>query len=317
MSYLKPPHKLVWRQFGPETLFDLSWDVHEQSDQMRRGGERAQDLLDEVEAFVSAHRLDRTHREPDDRPLPERAAEAFLAGREAFLAEESVATDIVWFGQLILEDRPDPALRAWVEHQKPLHRDDLYYPIIDTTTLSSVEVPDELPRGVTRFAAYLLAAVGGPDAIALPYFEEYLAIEDATDYVLSHQVSGLGWARALDRPLPEATYARMDELLARMAAEHAEDDRFRDLWAERAAFLTVFGTPTLDELERWSAWIVEHHLGHGDWGHTATAMTFDGDTQIGQHPRAHVRGMSMVVLSRYLKALGDPGLPTPMPAPGR
>ena len=179
--------------------------------------------------------------------------------------------------------------------------------------LSNSPVPAELPRGIARFAAYLLAAVSGPDSIALPHFEEYVAMDEETGYSLSHQVSGLAWARALDRALPEATYARMDVLLERMAAEHAADDRFRDLWAERAAFLTLFGEPSPEELERWSAWVVEHHLGNGDWGHTATRMHFDGETQVGEHPRAHVRGLSMIVLSRYLKQLGDPGLPNPLP----
>ncbi len=313
VSYLKPPHRLIWRQHGAESLFDLSWDAHEMSDQIDRGGAQTQALLDEVEAYVAAHRLDRVHREDDTRPLPERATETYLAGRRALLADESVATDIVWFAQLILGDRPDEALRQWVEVQTPLHRDDLYYPIIDTRTLSATEVPAELPRGIPRFAMYLLAAVGGPDSIALPHFLDFLAIDDATDYILSHQISGLGWARALDRALPDSAYARMDVLLAKMAAEHAADDRFRDLWAERAAFLTVFGDPTPEDLAQWSARLVEHHLGDGDWGHTATAMTFDGDTQVGQHPRAHVRGMALVVLSRYLKGLGDPGLPNPMP----
>ena len=309
ISYLTPPHKFIWRQYGPEALYDLSWDPAEKSDQLQRLKDVADSMTRDVEGFIAAHRIDQVHRiAPDGQPLLERAAEAFLAGRKAMLADQTVATDVVWFAQEILKDRPDSELAAWVEHQIPLHTDDLYYPIIDPTRLSKVEVPEQLPRGLLKFGFYLLAAVGGPDSRAIPVFEEYLAIEDAEGYVLTHQLSGLEWARALDRPFPESTYARSAEFVTRIREEHDSDDRFRDLWAERAAFLTLFGNPNAEELAAWTEKLVDYHLGNGDWGHFATYMAFDGGSSVGEHPRAHVRGMSMIVLSRYLATHGDVGL---------
>ncbi len=204
-----PPHKFVWRQYGPEALYDLSWDPSEKSDQIERRKDLADSMKDEVLALIDAKRLDKLRRfSSEDRPLGERAAEAFLAGREAMLADQTVATDIVWFAQEILKDRPDPMLGAWVEHQIPLQEEDMYYPILDPTRLSPIEIPEELPGGLMKFAIYLLAAVGGPESRALPIFEEYLALENATGYVLTHQLSGLEWARAMGRPFPDSTYAR-------------------------------------------------------------------------------------------------------------
>ena len=310
VSYFDPPHKFVWRQYGPEALYDLSWDPSEKSDQIERRKDLADSMKDEVLALIDAKRLDKLRRfSSEDRPLGERAAEAFLAGREAMLADQTVATDIVWFAQQILKDRPDPKLEAWVKHQIPLKKEDMYYPIIDPTRISPIEVPEELPGGLMKFGIYLLAAVGGPESRALPIFEEYLALENATGYVLTHQLSGLEWARAMGRPFPDSTYARSREFTDQIAIEHASDHRFRDLWAERAAFLTLFADPSEEDLARWTDIIVESHLGDGDWGHFATDMTFDGETRVGEHPRAHVRGMSMIVLSRYLSLNADEGLP--------
>jgi len=310
VSYFDPPHKFVWRQYGPEALYDLSWDPSEKSDQIERRKDLADSMKDEVLALIDAKRLDKLRRfSSEDRPLGERAAEAFLAGRQAMLADQTVATDIVWFAQQILKDRPDPKLGAWVKHQIPLKKEDMYYPIIDPTRISPIEVPEELPGGLMKFGIYLLAAVGGPESRALPIFEEYLALENATGYVLTHQLSGLEWARAMGRPFPDSTYARSREFTDQIAIEHASDHRFRDLWAERAAFLTLFADPSEEDLARWTDIIVESHLGDGDWGHFATDMTFDGETRVGEHPRAHVRGMSMIVLSRYLSLNADEGLP--------
>ncbi len=310
ISYFDPPHKFIWRQYGPEALYDLSWDPSEKSDQVKRLKDLSDSMKNEVLTLVVANRLDKLRRfASEDRPLVERAAEAFLDGREAMLADQTVATDIVWFAQQILKDRPDPTLGAWVEHQIPLKKEDMYYPIIDPTRISPIEVPEELPGGLMKFGIYLLAAVGGPESRALPIFEEYLALENATGYVLTHQLSGLEWARAMGRPFSDSTYARSREFTDQIAIEHASDHRFRDLWAERAAFLTLFADPSEEDLARWTDIIVESHLGDGDWGHFATDMTFDGETRVGEHPRAHVRGMSMIVLSRYLSLNADQGLP--------
>ena len=128
---------------------------------------------------------------------------------------------------------------------------------------------------------------------------------DAEEYVLTHQLTALEWARAMGRPLPPGTDARRRAILAKIAREHAGDARFRDLWVERAAFLTVFGGADRSQVEQWARVIVDHHLGNGDWGHTASEIQFDGQTKVAQHPFEHVRGMAMIVLARYL-AMTEP-----------
>ena len=303
VSFLDPPLKYVWRRYGPASLYDTSWDPAERTDQIDRADAKGRALAEYAAQFVKTERLDQAQREaPDPSNLRARVLEAYEAGVAAMVADENVATDVVWFARLLLEDRPNEALQAWYDRQRPRHADELYYPIVDPSVLSTTESPEVLPRGILRFAMYLHAAVAGPDAIALPHLEEYLSIEDADGYILTHQLSGLEWARALDRALPAEVYARAADYVERIRAEHRTDHRFRDLWAERAAFVALFGQATPSELESWSRTIVDHHLGNGDWGHGSFDLEFDGDRSVGEQPRSHVRGLSLIVLSRYLLA---------------
>jgi hypothetical protein len=165
---------------------------------------------------------------------------------------------------------------------------------------------EELGHGLYKWGNYIGASVQGPDEIALPQLDEYLAM-DAEGYILTHQLSALEWARAMGRPLSAATLARGPELLAKITQEHAANTHFSDLWTEQAAFLTVFGDPIPATIEKWAAFIVEHHLENGDWGNSGAVMTFDGHSTIYDHSREHVRGLAMIVLAHYLALTSSEG----------
>jgi len=68
----------------------------------------------------------------------------------------------------------------------------------------------------------------------------------------------------------------------------------------------LFGEPTASELEAWTRTLVDHHLGEGDWGHGGSDLEFDGQRLVGEQPRAHLRGLAMVVLAHYLAGADDP-----------
>jgi hypothetical protein len=60
-------------------------------------------------------------------------------------------------------------------------------------------------------------------------------------------------------------------------------------------------------IEKWAAFIVEHHLENGDWGNSGAVMTFDGHSTIYDHSREHVRGLAMIVLAHYLALTSSEG----------
>ena len=299
VAYFKGQSKFIWRQNGPDQLFDLRWDTAEQSDQILRGGETTSALQSEVARFIEKERLDQVHRTAETGPLRARAEAAYEAGRRAIFEGGKTATDAVWFAQLLEHERPDPRIASWIAEQIPLHEKEPFYPIIKPTAVSPVEIPEKLDRGVMRFTQYLLASVAVPEDVAMKHLEEYLAM-DVDEYLLTHQLTALEWAHAMGRPLPPNAEARRRVILSAIAREHAADSRFRDLWVERAAFLVVFGAADRNQVEAWTRVIVDHHLGNGDWGYTASEIQFDGQTQIAQHPLEHIRGMAMIVLARYL-----------------
>ena len=306
VAYFQGPLKYVWRERAAPRLFDVSWDPNERTNQLDRPSAAAVELAREVESFVARRRLDRVHRfAPDEsEPLPVRAARAYEAGLRTVLATEKTATDAVWFAQICDAVRPDPELREWIQSQIPLHEDDPFLPIIAPDRTAPTPVEADPGHGMVKFQNYLRASVSGPDEIAMPQFEEYVLM-DADGYVLTHQLSGIEWARAMGRPLTPATLARRSGILERIAREHASDPYFSDLWVERAAFLAAFSSPRPDELEAWAERVVLHHLGDGDWGQGGTDIAFDGQSLLGNHPRAHVRGLAMIVLAHYLA--GVPG----------
>ena len=59
VSLIRYPMKITWFDKHEPVLHDLSWDPHEKSNQMKLQPERASVLLEELEAFVRAHVLDR------------------------------------------------------------------------------------------------------------------------------------------------------------------------------------------------------------------------------------------------------------------
>ncbi len=306
LSYLEGPHKFIWRQHAPPSLFDLSWDPNESSDQIERQAETAGQLRKKVESFVARHRIDEVHREPVEDRLPETARRAYSAARHVVLQSKDVAIDAVWFAQLAVQARPDPEISTWIDRRITEYEQDPFFPIIVPHAKSPQQLPANLGRGLARWRNYLLASVAGADSIAMPHLEDYLGM-DTNGYILTHQLTALEWARAMGRPLPKAADERRAKLLERIADEHARDPYFSDLWVERSAFLTVYGEPDEKTLEEWAAFIVEHHLGGGDWGHGGTDITFDGQSLLGEQVREHVTGMAMIVLAHYLEQISPPG----------
>ncbi len=299
VSLIRFPMKLSWREDGRYQLHDLSWDPAERADQLERQPEIAARLRTELDGFVAENALTKRTRDAAPSSLRERARASFEAGRKTVVATPKTQVDAVWFAQLALRSRADPELEAWVARQIPLHEEEPFFPIISPKDRSKKSLGEDPGRGIVRWTNYLLASVAEPEGLAMRFLDDYLATP-ASGYVLTHQLTALVWAEAMERPVPAPLRAKRAALLARIAAEQAKDPVFSDLWVERAAFLSAFGQPDPATLEAWVEPIVDNHLGSGDWGDGASEIEFDGHTLVAQHAREHLRGLAMIVLAKYL-----------------
>lgn len=299
VSLIRFPMKLSWREDGSYRLNDLSWDPAERSDQLEYQPEVAARLRAELDGFIAENGLAKRTRDAATGSLRERARSAFEAGRKTVVATPKTQVDAVWFAQVALWSLPDPELEAWVARQIPLHENDPDFPIISPKARSKKTLGEDPGHGIVRWTNYLRASVAEPEDLAMRFLGEYLALE-ASGYILTHQLTALVWAEAMGRPVPASLRAKRAGLLARIAAEQAQDPVFSDLWVERAAFLATFGQTDPATLEAWVEKIVENHLGNGDWGDGATEIEFDGHTLVAHHAREHLRGLAMIVLAHYL-----------------
>ena len=300
VSLIRFPMKLSWRQGGSYRLYDLSWDPGERADQFARQRPAAEALRADLDAFVAENGLERLRRDAPKGSLRERARETFEAARKTVLASAHTEIDAVWFVQIVLQEREDAELAAWVENQIPLHENEPFHPIIAAKGPSKSQLGPDPGHGIARWGNYLLASVANPEARAMRWLSDYLAL-DASGYILTHQLTALLWAEALNRPIPESLRAKRSHLLARIAAEESRDPGFSDLWIERAALLTAFSKPDVAMLTHWTDRIVEHHLGGGDFGDGASAIEFDGQVLVADQKREHLRGLAMIVLAKYLE----------------
>lgn len=239
------------------------------------------------------------------RPAPDphvaAARHAFLAAVRALGAPDAPAMEVgeAWFLQRLARVCDDDALRTLVAQTEArltghraarlLHAD-----------ASPILLPADPGHGMRRFATYVFAAVGAPADRAIAFIEDFTATPD-TGYVLTHQWLVLEWARAVGLAVPPALGERQDELLARIAAEQRVDDRFSDLFAERAAILLAAGRPPAADAARWIDVISTAQLANGRWESERTRLSYDGQSAVARHPWAHTTGFVAAATGFYLQ----------------
>ena len=247
-----------------------------------------------------------------DDDLAARAQEAFEAARAKTLREPlDGRIDAVWHTDLVLAIRPDPQLQFWADTRRRLQSRHLTYRLVEPSA-ALTELPEDPGSGLAKWYVYMRAPFGTPRELAARYVAEYLGPELAapeSGYVLTHQLTVLEWSRMTDLPLPEELWERKPVLLARIAEEHAADDTFSDLFAERICFLSVYGNPSDEELERSVRIIVEAQTEPGVWAPPPITLSYDGESRETEVEPEHARKMSMVALAEYLRRAGETASP--------
>ncbi len=239
------------------------------------------------------------------------AARAFTAAIHALGAPDAPAMEVgeAWFLQQLAAQRNDPELRALVsETQKRLATNQAARLL--SRDAAPMPLPEDPGHGITRLATYVFAPAGEPVPRAVSFIDAFTATPD-TGYVLTHQLLVLEWARSVGLPLPDAILQRREGLLTRIAAEQAADTRFSDLFAERAAILLAFTTPSRGDADRWIDVIAGAAPADGRWVSTRSTIQYDGQQASASHPWAHTTGFVAAATGFYLLRSGTSAAPLP------
>ena len=244
-----------------------------------------------------------------DEALRARAAEAFEAGRALTLKEPlDGRIDAVWHTDLLLQIRPDPQLQWWADlRRKRLTQHKTYRLVEPSAPLTPL--PEDPGTGMAKWYTYMRAPFGTPASTAIRYIREYLQVDNPlappeSGYILTHQLLVLEWAEMVGVELPPEVLAKKPELLARITEEHARDDVFSDLFAERICFLVLYGDPSASELERSVRVILDAQVEPGVWAPPAITLVYDGESHHTEVEPEHARKMAMVALAAYLRDAG-------------
>jgi hypothetical protein len=238
-----------------------------------------------------------------DADLRARAAAAFEAARDHTLKESlDGRLDAVWHIDMLVQIRPDPQLEWWANLRRRLLTRHETYRLIEPTAPLTL-LPDNPGTGIDKWHVYMRAPFGAPQETAVRYVEEYLGPELAapeSGYILTHQLTVLEWSKMTELPPPAELWEREPVLLERIAAEHAADDAFSDLFAERIFLLSVYGNPSEQELERSVRVIVDAQVEPGVWAPPPVTITYDGQAWSTAVEPEHARKMAMIALAEYL-----------------
>jgi len=165
---------------------------------------------------------------------------------------------------------------------------------------AKVHLPEHPGRGFERFATYVLAPLGLPETRAIEFLTAFLA-DDERGYVQTHQLLGLEWAKEAGLDLPDLLLGRIPILLARITVEQNADPSFSDLFAERAAILLAFASPSRADAARWVAIILGAQEADGSWVDAqGVALAYDGAHATTRHPRPHTTAFAAAALGFYL-----------------
>ena len=110
----------------------------------------------------------------------------------------------------------------------------------------------------------------------------------------------IAWAAQTGLELPPSLTAELQPLLERLSAEPVNDASFSDLYAERAALLLLYGSPSFSEASDWIDTIVEAQSDDGAWDGGTTTVSFDGVTTTIATESLHQTTWSMLALRLYL-----------------
>lgn len=239
--------------------------------------------------------------------LLNKVKESYEKGLATFL-QESVEVDAVWLAQKINEQLPDSRLDSFNEKMLIKHKNSpllrMVYPEAAKFDMNEFRQPSKTGKMFLKAAS----AFYRPEREALRKVTEFVLEPRTEAYVLTHQLLSLMWAEREQLKLPLNIADRKNELIQAIEREMAEDGRFSDIYAERAAFLTLYSDVPQGTLERWVKTIVQAQLQSGEWEGLNKPFVFEyeGNSKLSSIPgqyrvdRQHTSVLCLQVLAHYL-----------------
>ncbi len=247
-------------------------------------------------------RVDLCPSTPQGRPVDEQGCSdigrALARSLHALLSESLFTVGDIWVLQKLLQLRPDPELEQLIEWWRGELGSSPFRRHINPEA-TRVALPEDPGHGIIRFYNYVLAPFGRPESRALEFIRDLVSSQE-TGYVLTHQFLVIEWAGEQGLVLPEPVLALRPQLLDRIAAEHAADDRFSDLFVERTAMLLVFAEPVPAAASNWVDILLTAQLPQGNWEDLEpSTIAFDGQTTAAMHNRGHTTAWGALALAAY------------------
>ncbi len=210
----------------------------------------------------------------------------------------------IWVLQECSKRRRDAKLRQFVDRALQNFSNHPYAAVIDPNA-KPIDLPQDPGKGFKKFTYYCVAPFGQPPERAISFIDSFLETE-GQGYVTTHQLAVIIWARQKGLKLPADALNRKEPLLKQIAEEQRLDDRgFTDLYAERAAFVMMYGNPSQEDAAAWVETILNAQQEGGYWYAYKNTIAFDGEIVfvggIKRRDIPHPTALCMLVLADFLQ----------------
>jgi hypothetical protein len=235
----------------------------------------------------------------DDPPaLIARARTAYDQAKNAALKQTGPGVDKLLLLGYVAASDGDRALARYLAEGRKNAAEDPFARLLDPS-LPAPHLGELEDRGLLLLNAYLQAAVGEPDDVALHRLALFAA-RDEQGYALCHQVLALGWYESTGRRLTDELETRRLVLLRKLEDEQRADSTATDLFAERASTLLLYGAPERTETRRWVQALLAAQQSDGTWGMQERTLAFDGQALPATADVAHTVAHGLFVLRRFI-----------------
>jgi len=236
--------------------------------------------------------------------LNQQAAAALDRARTSLLAEKKVAVDVLWALTQIQNKQQDTAIDRFIQDMKKHIRNPTYLPGVFPDR-PKVTLPDSIQPGIRRFITYLSVPCGQPQETALRHLQQYIS-EDASGYILTHQLIVLLLSKQAELPIPPEMEKTKRRLLRKIYHEQLNLSTVDcvDLYMERVALILFFGNKKeidLQAIETWIHTIIEMQLPDGSWPLSKSILAYDGATTSVSSPRSHTTVLAVMALQAHLR----------------
>jgi hypothetical protein len=190
---------------------------------------------------------------------------ALTRARAWYLAQDEIGHGEILMMRHMLCARPDEVLAAHIEVHRRRQLGDRDRAKLLDPSLPGYPLTGDMRKPQEGVYHFIVASFGDPEDLALDLLRQYLQ-QTHDGYELTHQLLAATWWEDVGRVLPDDLRNLRPPILERIRREHAAEEGILDLYAERAAVLTLFDErPCPPSLPKWVDVMLEAHQEDGGW----------------------------------------------------